>query len=110
MDFLPAQEFRHCVDRYDGNYKLQSFSCWDQFLCMAFAQLTFRESLRDIEACLRAAPARLYHLGIRGQVSRSTLADANENRDWRVYADFAQALIRIARPLYAGESFGVDLD
>jgi hypothetical protein len=110
MDHAPIHEFRRCVARYNADYRLRSFSCWDQFLCMAFAQLTFRESLRDIEACLRAVPARLYHLGIRGQVSRSTLADANENRDWRVYADFAQALIGIARPLYAGESFGVDLD
>lgn len=110
LDHAPMHEFRRCVARYGADYRLRSFSCWDQFLCMAFAQLTFRESLRDIEACLRAAPARLYHLGIRGHISRSTLADANEKRDWRVYADFAQALIRIARPLYAGESFGVDLD
>src|SRR6185369_1896116 len=109
MDFLPSHEFHLCVDRHKGSYKVKQFSCWDQFLCMAFAQLTFRESLRDIEACLRAGPTRLYHLGIRGLVSRSTLADANENRDWRVYADFAQALIAIARTLYAGESFGVDL-
>ena len=110
MDHAPMHQFRRCVDRYGADYRLRSFSCWDQFLCMAFAQLTFRESLRDIEACLRAVPSRLYHLGIRGRVSRSTLADANEQRDWRVYADFAQALIRIARPLYAGEAFGVDLD
>jgi transposase len=110
LDHAPMHEFRRCVARYGADYRLRRFSCWDQFLCMAFAQLTFRESLRDIEACLRAAPTRLYHLGIRGQVSRSTLADANENRNWRVYADFAQALIRIARPLYARESFGVDLD
>jgi Domain of unknown function (DUF4372)/Transposase DDE domain len=110
LDHAPMHEFRRCVARYGADYRLRSFSCWDQFLCMAFAQLTFRESLRDIEACLRAVPARLYHLGIRGRVSRSTLAEANEKRDWRVYADFAQALIRIARPLYAGESFGVELD
>jgi len=109
LDHAPMHEFRRCVSRYGADYRLRRFSCWDQFLCMAFAQLTFRESLRDIEACLRAAPSRLYHLGIRGKVSRSTLADANERRDWRVYADFAQALIRIARPLYAGETFGVDL-
>lgn len=109
MDHAPMHEFRRCVARYGADYRLRRFSCWDQFLCMAFAQLSFRESLRDIEACLRAGPTRLYHLGIRGPVSRSTLAEANENRDWRVYADFAQALIAIARPLYAGESFGVDL-
>jgi hypothetical protein len=110
MDHAPMHEFRRCVERYAADYRLRRFSCWDQFLCMAFAQLTFRESLRDIQACLRAVPSRLYHLGIRGRVSRSTLADANEQRDWRVYADFAQVLIRIARALYAGESFGVELD
>lgn len=109
MDFIPAHEFRRCVERYSGNYKTSSFSCWDQFLCMAFAQLTYRESLRDIETCLRAVGTRLYHLGIRGYVSRSTLADANENRDWRIYADLAQVLIRSARQLYANESFGVEL-
>lgn len=109
MDFLPAQEFRRCVERYSGNYKASRFSCWDQFLCMAFAQLTYRESLRDIETCLRAAGERLYHLGVRGHVSRSTLADANEKRDWRIYADLAQVLIRSARQLYADESFGVEL-
>lgn len=110
MSHAPIHEFRKCVQRYSGDYRLRSFSCWDQFLCMAFAQLTFRESLRDIEVCLRAAPSRLYHLGIRGRVSRSTLADANERRDWRMYADYARELIRIARPLYAGDSFGVELD
>lgn len=89
MDFIPTYEFRQCVDRYYGNYKVKTFSCWNQFLCMAFAQLTYRESLRDIEACLRAAPTKLYHLGIRGRVSRNTLAHANETRDWRIYADFA---------------------
>ena len=109
MDFLPAQDFRHCVDRYDGNYKLQSFSCWDQFLCMAFAQLTYRESLRDIEACLRAAGTKLYHMGIRGRISRNTLANANAVRDWRIYADFAQTLIPTARELYVGDSFAIDL-
>lgn len=110
MDFIPAHEFRRCVDRYQGNRKVSSFTCWDQFLSMAFAQLTYRESLRDIETCLRALGRRLYHLGIRGRVSRSTLADANETRDYRIYADLAQMLISMARPLYAGEDFGVDLD
>lgn len=110
MDFLPQYEFKKCVERYTGNYKVKSFSCWDQFLCMAFAQLTYRESLRDIEACLRVAQPKLYHMGIRGKVSRNTLAHANQVRDWRIYADFAQVLIGMARPLYAKESFGVDLD
>ena len=110
MDFLPIHEFRQCVERYNGNYKVKSFSCWDQFLCMAFAQLTYRESLRDIEACLRAAQAKLYHMGIRGKVSRNTLANANQVRDWRIYADFAQILIAKARKLYADDSFGVELD
>jgi len=110
MDFVPTHEFRRCVERYGGNYKVSKFSCWDQFLCMAFAQLTYRESLRDIETCLRSVEARLYHLGIRGHVARSTLADANELRDWRIYADFAQVLIRTARSLYAQESFGVELE
>lgn len=109
MDFLPMYEFRKCVQRYQGNYKIKSFSCLDQFLCMAFAQLTYRESLRDIEACLRAVPNKLYHMGIRGNVSRSTLADANESRDWRIYADFAQVLIHIARDLYINEDFGIEL-
>ena len=110
MDFLPLYEFRHCVNRYRGNYKVTSFSCYDQFLCMAFAQITYRESLRDIEACLRSQQNKLYHMGIRGKVSRSTLADANENRDWRIYADFAQVLIHDARELYADEDFGIELD
>jgi Domain of unknown function (DUF4372)/Transposase DDE domain len=109
MDFLPSKAFRRCVKRYQGDYKLKSFSCWDQFLCMAFAQLTYRESLRDIEACLRAQQTKLYHLGIRGQVSRNTLAHANSVRDWRIYADFAQVLITRARVLYANDSFGVEL-
>ena len=109
VDFLPSQDFRQCVERYHGNYKLQSFSCWDQFLCMAFAQLTYRESLRDIEACLRSAGTKLYHMGIRGRVSRNTLANANQVRDWRIYADFAQTLISTARDLYVGDSFGIDL-
>lgn len=110
MNFLPLQEFRKCVARYHGNYKIQKFSCMDQFLCMAFAQLTYRESLRDIEACLRAMQSKLYHMGIRSRISRSTLADANENRDWRIYGDFAQVLIHIARGLYIEEEFGVELD
>jgi hypothetical protein len=110
MDFLCPYEFRQCVQRYNGNFKIKSFSCWDQFLCMAFAQLTFRESLRDIQACLRATPSRLYHAGIRGKVSRNTLAHANQVRDWRIYADFAQILITKARALYVNDSFGVELD
>jgi hypothetical protein len=109
-EFLPTQEFRQCVARYQGDYKLKSFSCWDQFLCMAFAQLTYRESLRDIEACLRSQQAKLYHMGIRGRVSRNTLAHANSVRDWRIHADFAQVLIRQARELYLGDSFGLALD
>ena len=109
MDFLPSKAFRRCVKRYRGDHKLKSFSCWDQFLCMAFAQLTYRESLRDIEACLRAQQTKLYHLGIRGQVSRNTLAHANSVRDWRIYADFAQVLITRARALYVDEHFGVEL-
>ena len=110
MDFLPLYEFRKCVKRYRGNYKVKSFSCLDQFLCMAFAQLTYRESLRDIEACLRSMQNKLYHMGIRGGVSRNNLAHANETRDWRIYADFAQVLIHQARKLYADEDFGVELD
>jgi len=109
MQHLPLTTFRRCVTRYRGAFKVQSFSCLDQFLCMAFAQLTFRESLRDIEVCLRAQSSKLYHLGIRSAVARNTLANANAVRDWRIYADFAQSLIGIARPLYAQESFGVDL-
>ncbi len=110
MDYLPRHEFRKCVRRYRGNYKVQSFPCIEQYLCMAFAQLTYRESLRDIETCLRAMHSKLYHAGIRSRVARSTLADANENRDWRIYADFAQVLIGIARPLYADEDLGLELD
>ena len=110
MDYLPGHEFRRCVNRYRGNYQVKSFSCWDQYLCMAFAQLTYRESLRDIESCLRSIPKKLYHMGFRGKVSRSTLAEANESRDWRIYADFAQVLINQARELYAAEDFGVELD
>ena len=110
MDFLPLPEFRKCVKRYRGNYKVKDFSCLDQFLCMAFAQLTYRESLRDIEACLRSMKNKLYHMGIRSQVSRSTLADANESRDWRIYADFAQVLIHTARDLYLNDDFGIELE
>ena len=109
MDFLPLHRFRQCVERYGGNYKIQTFTCLDQFLCLAFAQLTFRESLRDIEACLRAQQPKLYHMGFRGQVSRSNLAYANEHRDWRIFAEFAQVLIGMARDLYRDEPFGVDL-
>ena len=109
MQHLPLSTFRRCVTRYQGERKVKSFSCLDQFLSMAFAQLTFRESLRDIEACLRAHQSKLYHLGIRSAVARNTLANANAVRDWRIYADFAQCLIGIARPLYVDEPFGVDL-
>ena len=110
LDFLPMHQFRRCVDRYQGNYRVRSFTCFDQYLCMAFAQLTYRESLRDIECCLRAMDKKLYHTGFRGKISRSTLADANETRDWRIYRDFAQLLILVAKDLYAGEDFGVQLD
>jgi hypothetical protein len=110
MDFLPLHMFRRCVARYPSSYPTKTFSHLDQYLCMAFAQLTFRESLRDIEVCLRAQDSKLYHLGIRGHVARSNLADANEKRDWRIYRDFANALIVEARRLYAGDAFGVDLD
>src|SRR3989338_2157954 len=106
---LPLTTFRRCVARYGGEHKVKTFSCLDHYLCMAFAQLTYRESLRDIEACLRAQAGKLYHMGIQSRVSRSTLADANEVRDWRLYAEFAQSLIGIARRLYIGEPFGVDL-
>ena len=109
MDFLPLTEFRRCVERYRGDYKVQSFSCGDQFLCLAFAQLTGRESLRDIEACLRSQQSKLYHLGFRGHISRNTLAHANETRDWRIFADFARALIAQARLLYRDEPLGVEL-
>ena len=110
VDHLPRYEFLQCVARYRGDYQQKSFSCWDQFLAMAFAQLTYRESLRDIEACLRSMSSKLYPMGFRGRVARSTLAEANESRDWRIYADFAQVLIGIARPLYAHDPIGVDLD
>jgi hypothetical protein len=110
MDFLPRKEFAKCVERYEGNKHVRSFSCWDQFLCMAFAQLTYRESLRDIEVCLRAIPNKRYHMGIKGSVARSTIAEANESRDWRIYADFAQVLISQARELYSGDDAGLNLD
>jgi uncharacterized protein DUF4372/DDE family transposase len=110
MEFLPSYEFKKCVTRYDGDYKFRGFSCRDQFLAMAFAQLTYRESLRDIEACLHSMSGKLYHMGFRSRVARSTLADANESHDWRIFADFAQVLIGIARPLYARDPIGVDLD
>jgi hypothetical protein len=110
LDHLPWYEFQKCVARYRGDYQQKSFSCWDQYLAMAFAQLTYRESLRDIEACLRSMSGKLYHAGFRGRVARTTLADANESRDWRIYADFAQVLIGIARPLHAHDPIGVDLD
>ncbi len=106
---VSAQSFRTCVGRYHGNYKASRFSCWDQYLCLAFAQLTYRESLRDIETCLRALQAKLYHVGIRTRVARSTLADANDTRDWRIYADFAQSLIRTARALYVHDPLAVEL-
>jgi hypothetical protein len=110
LAFLPDREFRRCVARYNGDARLRAFSCWDQFLAMAFAQLTYRESLRDIEACLRSLGSRLYHMGFRDRVARSTLADANEAHDWRIFADFAQVLIGMARPLYAQDPIGADLD
>jgi len=109
MEFIPTYQFQLCVDRYQGNRYVKDFSCWDQFLCLAFAQLTYRTSLRDIETCLRAQQPKLYHMGFRGRVSRTTLADANETRDWRIYRDFARQLIRTARDLYREESFGVEL-
>jgi len=110
MEFLPLYEFRKCVQRYHGDYKVQNFSCMDQFLCMAFAQLTYRESLRDIESCLRFMQPKLYHMGFRGQVSRNTLSNANNQRDWHIYADLAQVLIHRARKLYLNEPFGVELE
>jgi Domain of unknown function (DUF4372)/Transposase DDE domain len=110
MEFISTYQFQLCVHRYQGHRYVKDFSCWDQFLCLAFAQLTYRESLRDIEACLRAQQPKLYHMGFRGRVARTTLAYANEHRDWRLYADFAQGLIRQARQLYRHEPLGVDLD
>lgn len=110
MDHFPWHGFNQCVGKYQGDYRVRRFSCRDQFLCMAFGQLTYRESLRDTVTCLRAMQPKLYHAGIRGKISRSTLADANENRDWRIYAEFAGTLVAIARQLYVNESFGVELD
>ena len=110
MEHLPRYEFQKCVTRYRGDYQQKSFSCWDQFLAMGFAQFTYRESLRDIEACLRSVSGKLYHMGFRGKVARTTLAEANESHDWRIFADFAQVLIAVARPLYARDPIGVDLD
>ena len=110
MEFLPMHTFRRCVQRYRGNHKIKTFSCLDQFRCMAFAQLTYRESLRDIEACLRAQQHKLYHMGIRGGISRNTLANANKVRDWRIHAEFAQTLIQTARKLYIDEEIGVELN
>jgi hypothetical protein len=110
MDFMPLHTFRRCVTRYQGDYKVKKFSCLDQYLCMAFAQITYRESLRDIEICLRAQEQKLYHMGIRSKVSRSTIADANEQRNWQIYADLAYSLINTARKLYSDESFAFELD
>lgn len=110
MTHVPVYEFKKCLRRYNGDSRCRGFSCWDQFLCLSFAQLTYRESLRDIQACLRSVQSKLYHMGFRGRIAKSTLSDANEAHDWRIYADFAQVLITIARPLYANESLGFDLD
>ena len=109
IEHAPSREFQICVARYQGDANMRGFSCWDQYLAMSFAQLTYRESLRDIEACLRSMSAKLYHMGFRGRMSRATLADANEAHDWRIHASFAQVLIGIARPLYAEEPMGVEL-
>lgn len=110
MDYLPMYDFQKCVKRYNGDYRVRTFKCLDQFLTMAFAQLTYRESLRDIETCLRSMQRKLYHMGIRGKISRNTLAKANEKRNWLIYADFAQILIKDARDLYASDTFGIELD
>lgn len=110
MEWIHPEQFRRCVQRYDGNYRIRSFPCWDQFLAMSFAQVTYRESLADIEVCLRSRPDQLYHMGFRSRVAHSTLADANSSRDWRIYHDLAQGLIARARRLYADESFGVELE
>ena len=110
MEYLPLHTFRRCVQRYPSRYPTKTFSHLDQFLCMAFAQLTYRESLRDIETCLRAHQAKLYHLGIRGNIAKSTLADANESRDWRIYQDFALSLIQTARTLYEADHFAMELE
>ena len=110
IDFLPMKKFAQCVNRYSGNHRTRSFTCYDQFLCMAIEQWACRDRLRDIECCLRAMRDEFYHVGIRGKISRSTLADANETRDWRIYSDFAQILIHEARRLYIDDSFGVELN
>jgi len=110
MDFMPLHTFRRCVARYQGDYKVKKFNCLDQYLCMAFAQITYRESLRDIEICLRAQAQKLYHMGIRGNVSRSTIADTNEQRNWQIYADLAYSLINTARKLYSNASFAFELE
>lgn len=110
MDHMPSHIFRRCVERYQGNHKIHTFTCLDQYLCMAFAQLTYRESLRDIEVCLHAQSSKLYHMGIRGGISRNTLANANQVRDWRIYADYTHELIQIARSLYSDEEIGMELD
>jgi hypothetical protein len=110
MDFMPMHIFRRCVECYHGDFKVKRFTCLDQYLCMAFAQITYRESLRDIETCLRAQSQKIYHMGIRGKVSRSIIADANEQRDWRIYADMAHALITRARKLYSNEQFAIELE
>jgi hypothetical protein len=110
MTYLPRHSFRSCVKKYQGDYKVRAFTCWEQFLVMAFAQLTYRESLRDIEVCLRAMQNKLYHIGIRSNISRSTLAEANEKRDCRIYSDFAYILINMAKELYRDEKFFNELD
>ena len=110
MDVMPLHTFRRCVARYQGDYKVKKFTCLDQYLCMAFAQITYRESLRDIEICLRSQEQKLYHMGIRGKVSPSTIADANEQRNWQIYADLAYSLINTARKLYSNESFAFELE
>jgi hypothetical protein len=110
MNFLPMYDFNKCVTKYKGNYKVKSFTCIEQFYTMAFAQLTYRESLRDIETCLNAVQPKLYHMGIRSKIAHSTIGDANKIRDWRIYAEFAQILINMARPLYAKEDIGLELD
>jgi len=109
MDHVPKHEFHRCIERYHGSYKVQQFSCWDHFLCMAFAQLTYRESLRDIVHCLGAQQSKMYHLGFRSPITRSTLSDANNTRDWRIYADFAAVLTKMAKELYRDEKFAVDI-
>ena len=110
MEWIHPEQFRRCVQRYNGNYRIRHFPCWDQFLAMSFAQVTYRDSLADIEVCLRSRPDQLYHMGFRSTIAHSTLADANSSRDWRIYHDLAQGLIARARRLYASESFGVELE